>query len=159
MIITDEIIEQGKSRNGGWSDKQWRLLGIINHYKIKGWKKRLIGKTFSEETIKKFLELKDKHIKSGTKKKKNHKRNRSGYILVNKPLSWKEQYKHPNWQRKRLEILKRDNFTCRMCLNKDDQLHVHHLKYDKTKFIWEIHEMYLVTLCHSCHEKEHGRQF
>ena len=159
MILTNEILEQGKSINGGWSGKQWRLLGITNHYKIKGWKNRIIGKHFSEETINKFIDLKDKHIKPGSKKKKKRKRDRNGYIQVNKPLSWKEQYKHPNWQRKRLEILERDRFACRMCLNKDSQLHVHHLKYDKTKFIWQIHEMYLVTLCEMCHEKEHGRTF
>jgi len=151
MILTNELIEQGKSSRGGWSGKQWKLFGVSKH-PSKGWKKKLIGKDFPHKAIIEFIGLKDKHLKAGSNKK-----SKNGYIVVDKPLSWKDQYKHPNWQRRRLEILKRDKFTCRLCRDKDSQLHVHHLKYDKTKFIWQIHEIYLVTLCHSCHEKEHGR--
>ena len=154
MILTNEILEQGKSHRGGWSGKQWRLIGITTN-KCKGWKRRLIGKEFPDEVIKEFLSLKDSHLKSGF----NNNKKSNGYIVVDKPLSWEDQYKHPNWQRRRLEILKRDKFRCRICFDKDSLLHVHHLKYDKTKFIWEIHEIYLVTLCHNCHEKEHGRTF
>lgn len=151
VTLTHETLQQGMSRNGGWSGKQLRLLGMGSN-PTKGWKRRLTGKQYPEEVIREFINLKDTHLNG---KKKQGKR---GYIEVTKPLTWEEQYTHPNWQRRRLEILKRDRFKCRLCLDKDSLLHVHHLKYDKSKWIWEIHEMYLVTLCHSCHEKEHGRK-
>lgn len=61
MILTKEIFEQGKSKQGGWSMAQLACFGIERLKK--GWQKRLIGQEFSEEAIKNFLELKDKHIK------------------------------------------------------------------------------------------------
>ena len=153
MIMTKEILDQGMSDRGGWSGRQWKLLGI-NHNKCKGWKRRLMGTEFPDEVIREFISLKNAHFKTGF----NTKKKNGGYISVNHPLSWEDQYKHPNWQRRRLEILKRDKFRCRICYDRDTLLHVHHLKYDKSKFIWDMHEIYLVTLCHPCHEKEHGRK-
>ena len=60
MIITNQIIEQGRSSRGGWSHDQFRCLGEFEFKK--GWKKELIGKDIPEEKIKCFLELKDKHL-------------------------------------------------------------------------------------------------
>ena len=58
MILTREIIEQGKSERGGWSSDQFFCLGISKNDKTKGWIKRLVGQDFSEENIKQFLILK-----------------------------------------------------------------------------------------------------
>jgi len=41
-------------------------------------------------------------------------------------MDFKEQYRHPKWQKKRLDILKRDKFTCRSCGDKESTLNVHH---------------------------------
>lgn len=65
MKMTTEIFKQGESRNGGWSTEQFYILNeVLKCEKVfqKGWKSKAIGKDFSEEKIKKFLELKDKHL-------------------------------------------------------------------------------------------------
>ena len=59
----------------------------------------------------------------------------------------------PRWQRKRTEILQRDNFTCVNCGNDKETLHVHHLKYYKNP--WDVSNDFLETLCESCHRNEH----
>lgn len=43
--------------------------------------------------------------------------------------SYAFKLKDPRWQRKRLEILQRDNFTCQECYATDKELNVHHLIY------------------------------
>lgn len=58
--------------------------------------------------------------------------------------------KHPEWQKKRLEILNRDNFTCRLCGDTETTLHVHHFEYSKV-FPWNIESDKLITLCEYCH--------
>lgn len=67
-------------------------------------------------------------------------------------MTYKEQYLHPEWQKKRVEILNRDNFTCRYCEAKDITLHVHHREYHEGKKVWEYDNSYLVTLCKECHK-------
>ena len=61
--------------------------------------------------------------------------------------------KGPRWQKKRLEILNRDNFTCRLCNDTESTLHVHHKRYSAGE-PWDIPNSALVTLCESCHEAE-----
>ncbi len=68
-------------------------------------------------------------------------------------MDYKEQYKHPKWQKKRLEILERDDFTCQRCLNKNDELHVHHHYYERNKNVWEYPNQCLVSLCKDCHKE------
>lgn len=60
IIITNEIIEKGKSTNGGWNKKQLEIIGVTSMKK--GWKKRLIGKYISQERVAEFLKLKDSHL-------------------------------------------------------------------------------------------------
>ena len=62
MIITNELIEEGKSSKGGWNNEQFKCLGELK-FAVKGWKKRVIGTEVSKDAIKRFLELKDLHIK------------------------------------------------------------------------------------------------
>lgn len=71
MIVTKEILKQGLSRRNTHSSKQMFLLGVTKEQmKIKGWKKRIIGKDIPEKNIKAFLELKNKHIEINKKLKK-----------------------------------------------------------------------------------------
>lgn len=70
-------------------------------------------------------------------------------------MNYKEQIKSPKWQKKRLEILSRDNFTCQICGSKDETLHVHHLSYTQGKEIWDYPNENLITLCEFCHDTEH----
>lgn len=73
-------------------------------------------------------------------------------------LSYSEQLKHPNWQRKRLEILERDGFQCVCCDAKEKTLHVHHKTYIKGRMAWDYEEGNLESLCEDCHEKAHDRK-
>lgn len=72
-------------------------------------------------------------------------------------ITYADALKSPRWQRKRLEIMKRDNFECQHCGDKESQLHVHHRRYLNNKMPWEYDDIYLITLCDSCHAKQHGR--
>ena len=68
--------------------------------------------------------------------------------------SYSDKLKSPKWQKKRLKILERDNFTCRSCKGTESQLHVHHIKYGDGN-PWEVPDIYLITLCDDCHKLEH----
>jgi hypothetical protein len=67
-----------------------------------------------------------------------------------------ELLKDPRWQKKRLEILNRDEWCCISCYNAELTLHVHHLKYDSGKMPWEYDNRFLVTLCENCHKSQSG---
>lgn len=69
-------------------------------------------------------------------------------------MTYKKQLLDPRWQKKRLEILNRDSFSCRKCLDKTSTLHVHHRYYDKAKMAWEYDDYFLITLCETCHSIE-----
>ncbi len=71
---------------------------------------------------------------------------------MGKKIEFKDQYKHPKWQKKRLEILELNNYTCKACGDTEEQLHVHHGYYQRGKMLWEYENMSLWCLCKSCHE-------
>jgi 5-methylcytosine-specific restriction endonuclease McrA len=66
--------------------------------------------------------------------------------------TYAEQLKDPRWQRKRLEILSRADFTCEQCGSTDRTLHVHHKFYAKGALAWEYRNFQLKALCESCHQ-------
>lgn len=65
-----------------------------------------------------------------------------------------EKLKDPRWQKKRLKILERDNWSCQRCGENESTLHVHHKKYLPGKDPWDIPENLLITLCAECHYGE-----
>jgi hypothetical protein len=69
--------------------------------------------------------------------------------------TYREKLKDPRWQRKRLEVLNRDKWSCRWCREKNETLHVHHLRYRGEP--WEAADEDLITLCESCHTDEYDR--
>lgn len=72
-------------------------------------------------------------------------------------MEFKDQYRHPLWQKRRLEVLERAEFACECCGETESQLHVHHRQYFKGRKIWEYAENELEALCDSCHEEAHHR--
>lgn len=69
--------------------------------------------------------------------------------------SYIEKLKDPRWQKKRLEILSRDNFFCKNCDDDTKTLHVHHCGYSTIyKNPWDYPNGWLLTLCEDCHEAE-----
>lgn len=71
-------------------------------------------------------------------------------------MNYSEKLKDPRWQKRRLEILNRDKFGCRLCTNKDLTLHVHHLRYVNGIAPWEYPSDDLMTLCANCHGAVHS---
>lgn len=73
-------------------------------------------------------------------------------------MNYSDKLKSPKWQKKRLEIMDRDNFKCRTCLDDKKTLHVHHIFYDsKYKNPWDYPNCLLITLCDDCHTLEHEK--
>ena len=70
-----------------------------------------------------------------------------------------EKLRDPRWQKRRLEIMQRDDFTCRMCSAQSETLHVHHLRYSRGSDPWESADRSLITVCESCHAALHDLQF
>lgn len=70
-------------------------------------------------------------------------------------LTYSEQLRHPNWQRRRLEVMKAAGFECENCGDKDSTLNVHHRRYVKGRMVWEYDRPDLVCLCEQCHQEEH----
>lgn len=68
-------------------------------------------------------------------------------------MTYAEKLRDPRWQRKRLEIMQRDNFTCRYCEANYKTLHIHHLEYQRFKEPWDYSNEWLITLCESCHQE------
>ena len=69
-------------------------------------------------------------------------------------MTYQEMLKHPKWQKKRLEILERDNWECQICHDSESTLVVHHRRYISNVEPWDYPNHLLVTLCEECHEEE-----
>lgn len=78
-----------------------------------------------------------------------------GIYRGNNMSAYFAKLKDPRWQKKRLEILNRDQFTCRLCDDKESTLHVHHVWYERGADPWDYPENCLITLCENCHEELH----
>jgi len=70
-------------------------------------------------------------------------------------MDYKEQYLHPKWQKKRLEIMKRDGFKCVSCGDGESKLNVHHNYYINSKDVWDYPQTALITVCDICHKNIH----
>lgn len=71
--------------------------------------------------------------------------------------SYYAQLRSPMWQRRRLETMQRDRFTCQLCMGTDITLHVHHKHYVKGRKAWEYGDDELVTVCETCHPLMHDQ--
>jgi hypothetical protein len=70
---------------------------------------------------------------------------------------WSAAFRDSRWQKKRLQVMDRDNWTCRSCGASGEgvTLNVHHAYYESGKAPWEYPLHTLVTWCETCHEKRH----
>jgi hypothetical protein len=68
-------------------------------------------------------------------------------------MEYIELLKHPKWQKKRLQIMDRDEWTCRRCKDTESNLQIHHLYYNFDLQPWEYPDTALITLCELCHKK------
>jgi 5-methylcytosine-specific restriction endonuclease McrA len=72
--------------------------------------------------------------------------------------AYAEKLKDPRWQKKRLEILNRDEFKCAHCTDDKITLHVHHIEYKKGCDPWDYPNDNFLTLCTICHNIWHMRK-
>jgi 5-methylcytosine-specific restriction endonuclease McrA len=68
-------------------------------------------------------------------------------------MTYIEKLQSPQWQKKRLEILSRDQWSCCRCNDKEKSLHVHHKTYEFGKDPWDYHDSNFITLCEKCHSE------
>jgi hypothetical protein len=68
--------------------------------------------------------------------------------------AYSAKLRDPRWQKMRLKILERDEWSCNICGDDTSTLHVHHRHYLVGAEPWEYPEELLTTLCESCHEQE-----
>ncbi len=69
-------------------------------------------------------------------------------------ISYYEKLQDPRWQKIRLRVFERDNWTCRYCGSNKEQLQIHHTYYNKEYEPWDYNDDHLITLCKSCHQDE-----
>ena len=72
--------------------------------------------------------------------------------------TYAEKLKDPRWQKKRLEILERDNWSCRYCGDDTSTLYAHHIIYFSGTEPWDYDCKNIITLCDKCHTFEHEQQ-
>ena len=65
--------------------------------------------------------------------------------------SYSDKLEDPRWQKMRLKVLERDEFTCQVCFNTESELHIHHKYYKKNLEPWEYPLKSLETICSECH--------
>lgn len=66
MILTNELLEAGKSDNGGWNTTQLRILGF-NGFEYK-WRRRATGMAITQEQYDQFLAVRNAHLVHGDTK-------------------------------------------------------------------------------------------
>src|SRR5688572_16652418 len=72
--------------------------------------------------------------------------------MINSPKqTYAEKLQDPRWQKKRMGVLERDNFACKLCGNTKIRLDVHHHLYETAKDPWEYSDDVLDTYCKNCH--------
>jgi hypothetical protein len=70
-------------------------------------------------------------------------------------MTYPDKLLDPRWQKKKAEILTRDNYTCRSCGTTDITLHAHHIKYIEDIEPWDYADKLLITYCEICHNTQH----
>jgi hypothetical protein len=148
VTVTKEFLEAWKTERGGYTKRQVQALGFKTW--TSGWKRGMIGKVISDEQADAFKAASNRH--------RPPKIFLTPINLPEQEISRAEQYNHPLWQKKRLEVMQRDHFHCMFCGSREKQLHVHHNTYDGA-YLWTCSLASMITVCGECHEKMHGRKF
>lgn len=70
--------------------------------------------------------------------------------------SYRSQYFDPRWQKKRLEVMEQQGFTCQRCKSTEKTLSVHHNQYIPNRDVWDYKNSQLSVLCQDCHGDLHA---
>lgn len=145
-FVTDAkgIFFEGEKRK--WKTSTYKPIKKLESF-ITGINGALQQRTRWEKTRSRNKAKREKDEKKRNEEKTKHKSSDYSKLLQD-----------PRWQKKRLEIMQRDNFTCQMCgngLTSGVPLNVHHYVYHKGYLPWEYPDKDLITLCRDCHHKLH----
>jgi 5-methylcytosine-specific restriction endonuclease McrA len=67
-------------------------------------------------------------------------------------MTYAEKLKDPRWQKKRLEVMERDQWKCKKCNCSKSTLQVHHKTYEYGIDPWDYQDINFITLCENCHK-------
>ena len=67
-------------------------------------------------------------------------------------MNYNEYMNSPEWEKRRLRILKRDNLKCQIC-GSGKNLRVHHIRYPE--ILGTEPDSDLITVCDTCHARIH----
>lgn len=68
--------------------------------------------------------------------------------------TYSDKLKNPKWQKKRLSVLNRDKWKCKLCGDADTNIQVHHTKYVGAN-PWDTPDEFLISICEHCHQVLH----
>lgn len=71
---------------------------------------------------------------------------------LSEPLTMDEQYQHPLWLKRSLDLIQRDGQICQCCGNVETHLQVFPLNNKPKGYLWEEDDDILKTVCDSCCE-------
>lgn len=73
-------------------------------------------------------------------------------------MSYSDQLQDRRWQRRRLERMSAEKWTCQRCgcIRNEIALHVHHLEYLNGRAPWDYPDDLLLVVCNPCHKEIHG---
>jgi hypothetical protein len=67
-------------------------------------------------------------------------------------MTYADKLRDPRWQKLRLQVFERDEWSCQCCGEATQELNVHHLHYVRGKEPFEYDLPSLTTLCRRCHK-------
>ena len=74
---------------------------------------------------------------------------------MNYRSSYAQKLRDPRWQKKRLEVMQANDFSCEICGDKESTLNIHHKQYLKGHEPWEYEADQLSCICQNCHSNHH----
>lgn len=72
-------------------------------------------------------------------------------------MEYRQQLLHPQWQRKRLQVMEHCGWKCGRCGDTETTLNIHHVEYRRGALAWEYELDEFECLCIHCHAIEHGK--
>jgi len=70
-------------------------------------------------------------------------------------MTYREQLKQPEWEKRRVEKLNSAGFKCEECGASNTTLEIHHIRYVWGRMAWQYTDEELKCLCDHCHEMKH----
>ena len=67
-------------------------------------------------------------------------------------------YNDPAYKKFRMDVLKRDKFTCKMCKTKKKKVYVHHIRKWASASSLRYEMSNGITLCYNCHKEVTGKE-